>query len=113
MAAPPAGELNEYVDFQAPTVGRDAVGGFTQSFASSFNRWVSIRARTGDEFWIADQTRANVTHTITARYDTAITEAHQIVLGTRTFSIGAVLDRDGTRESMQLLCVEQTGGASS
>ena len=111
MAAPPAGALNNYVVFQTKTESRTTHGGFAESWSTAFSRWCRIRGRAGDEFFAADQTRANVTHMVTCRYDPAITTKHRISTGGRVLTIGAVLDRQGTKEKLELLCEEQAEGA--
>lgn len=86
---------------QEPTLGQ--VRTQPQTIATV---WARIEPLSGRELYRAQQVVAEVTHRVTIRARTGINEGMQVIYGTRSLGIGAVLNIEERGREMDLLCVE-------
>lgn len=68
--------------------------------------WASIEALRGREYFSAQQTVAQSDHRVIVRYRPDIEPEMRLVHGQRVFDVQAVLDREGTRRWLELICKE-------
>lgn len=104
-----AGELKQRVVVEAPTVARNAQGGFSETWATAEQRYAKIEPLTGREFFEAQRVDSDVTHMITMRYYSGLTTSHRITYGSRTFYIESVLNTDERDWKTVCMCTESTG----
>lgn len=70
------------------------------------NLWAEVRQINGQEIERARQMIATCSHVIAIRYREGVTEAMRVKFGELQFEIRAVLDADGSRRELQLVCGE-------
>ena len=104
-----AGELRDVWTLQRPVTSRDTYGGQTVTWETVCTLRCSTRAMSGREYLLAQQMSAAASHELTTRYQAGITTEMRLVNqdGTRTLQITAVLDPDGRRRELKLMCVER------
>lgn len=66
-----------------------------------------VRARTGAERYVGQGTSAQVEYSVIVDYTDGIDPAMQVIWGSRTFDITAILPVDGRRKQLELLCTER------
>jgi len=101
-----AGDLRHRVTIQQKTVTQDTYGATVETWAALATVWANIEALSGREFFDSQQTVAQADHRITIRYRADVKPTMRAVEGSRTFDIQAVLDREGRRRTLELLCRE-------
>jgi SPP1 family predicted phage head-tail adaptor len=87
-----AAKRRHQVQVQAPSVGKDALGGASQSWTTLFSTAVAITPLSGRELVAAQAMHAEVTHkvegTFRAEWANPVAAARfRIVFGTRVFNI--------------------------
>ena len=86
-----AGLLRDRVTIQQSTVGKDAEGGKTETWATFARVWVGIRPLAGRERYAQDQIQAEVDHEITLRTLVGFNPSMRILCDNgRVFSVRAV-----------------------
>src|SRR5690606_36528234 len=74
---------------------------------SSYARvWAAVEDISGREFWAAQQVQSEVTTRVRVRYLPGVEPSMRVLHAGRTLEIVAVLEPDGTRRELQLLCKE-------
>ena len=101
-----AGELRHRVTIQQKSISQDTYGAALETWSTLATVWANVEALSGREFFDSQQTVAQADHRITIRYRADIKPAMRVVEGTRTFEIQAVLDREGRKRTLELLCRE-------
>lgn len=101
-----AGELRHRVVLQAKTITRDDYGSPSPSYRSLATIWAGVEDLTGREFWEASKINSEVTSRIKIRYRAGIRPDMRIIFSSRTFDILAVLDPEGRRTELHLMCRE-------
>lgn len=97
-------ELRHLVTIQQLVETQNAYGeiiAVPQTFATA---WGSVEDLAGREFFAAQQINAEVTTRIRIRYLAGILPQMQAIANGRTYDILAVLDPDGRRRELQLMC---------
>ena len=95
MSNPEIGALRRRVTLQAPIRTTDAGGGVVVAWSTVAQLWAEIRSLSGTETVLTDSLQGRLTHEITIRRRTDVAPPMRLAMGTRTFVILAVLDRDG------------------
>jgi SPP1 family predicted phage head-tail adaptor len=103
-----AGEFRHRVDVQSKTEGRDAHGGFTESWSTDATRWAMVKPLVGREFTESNQTDARVTHRVTMRFYDGLTEDMRLLFGARVFGITSVRNIDERDALTVVMCLEDT-----
>jgi SPP1 family predicted phage head-tail adaptor len=101
-----AGQLRHRITLQALTAGQDTAG-------EPLVNWVDVAAGVpanvfdinGREYIAAQAVTNAVTTTIVIRYRVDVTAAMRVICDGVTYNIEAVLDKDGRRREMHLMCV--------
>lgn len=104
--SPAAGKLDQRVTIQSFTESQGTDGALTKSWITFATRWAMIEPTNGTERWRSDQVASEVTHRITMHYTAGVTSEMRIVLGSRTFDILSVVNRDEAGAMIEILAVE-------
>lgn len=101
-----AGELRHRITIQTLSATKDECG-HPVGWDDVATVWAKVEDLSGREYFIAKQaTATQVSTRITIRYRTDIKPEMRIVDGSRIFDIEAILDPDGRRRELQLMCQE-------
>lgn len=103
------GKLRHQIAIQSKTRTTDAVGGYTEAWATITGGtvWVSIVPVAGFEQYRADQLQEIVTHRITMRYLSGVTTAHRVLFGSIVYDIKSVINVQERGIEMVLLVEER------
>jgi len=101
------GKLRHQITLQAPTLTQDSLGVVSETWSDTATVCAQIEAISGREFFDAARVNAEVTHRIRIRHRPGIVPAMRVLEGTRTFDIHSVLDVDGRKRELTLMCVER------
>ena len=108
-----AGKLRHYVQLlSAPPANQpDSFGDVSGTYTPTGNAWVGIEPGSGREFWMAQQMRADLTHTITMRYRADVGPRWRIIWNdgnrVRTFELGSPLTTDERFFEMKFTAMEK------
>jgi len=108
-----AGKLRHQVQLTAPpdATKPDSFGDVSTAPTPAGLVWVGIVPGSGREFWMSQQTRADLTHIITMRYRSDVGPRWQIVWNdgfrTRTFELGPPLTTDERFFEMKFTAMEK------
>lgn len=102
-----SGRLRQRVSIVEPSATKDSFGGSTPGGGTVLATvWASIEALSARDL-VAAQSFASVgTHLIRIRWMSGVLAKQQVVYGTRTFQIQAVLNPNERTKVLNLLCVE-------
>lgn len=84
----------------------DELGQPIESWSEVATVWASVEDLTGREYQAAQSTQNPVQTRIRIRYRAGIQSSMRVLHGTDVYSIQAVLDRDGSKRELQLMCVK-------
>lgn len=104
-----AGKMPHRIKIQADTPTRDVLGAETSAWATiaGGNCWARIEPLSGQERWVAQQVNAESTLKVTMRYDSALTEQHRILFGSRVLQINAISNTDEMNKELVVMCSEE------
>lgn len=102
------GALRSRAALESRTDTPDGAGGGTAQWTTLAMLWVNLKPQRATDAYPSQGLRQTVTHTITLRYRTDITNAMRFRIGTRVFDINAVHDPDERRVRLQCACEERT-----
>lgn len=102
------GRLRHRITIQELTGIKDPLSGeiLGEDWQDVCTVWAEIKALRGREYFAAQQTIAESNHEITIRYRKGIKPTMRAVFNTRNFDIQAVLDKDGRKRYLTLICKE-------
>lgn len=104
-----SGFLRHRVELQARTLTQNATGEAVETFTTYATTWASVRPLTGRERFTAAQFAAEVTHEIGIRFRATRPKAQdRILFKGRVFRIDYAMVDDERRESIKMLCKEET-----
>lgn len=105
-----AGELNKRVSIELPTLTENDYGEMVETgYTVVGKRWAAIKPMTGQEYQLAQQTQANITHIVEMRSDCltrTLTPLHRLRHQGRLLNITRVFDVDEARKKVTLECKE-------
>lgn len=101
------GKLRHRITLQTPTLTQDSLGVVSETWSDTATVYAQIEAISGREFFDAARVNAEVTHRIRIRHRPGIVPAMRVLKDTRIFDIQSVLDVDGRRWELTLMCVER------
>jgi SPP1 family predicted phage head-tail adaptor len=101
------GKLRQQIQIIDPSSSRDSFGGSTPGGGTSLGTvWASIEALSGRDALAAQSFTSIGTHLVTIRWMPGILAKQQVIFGSRTFQIEAVLNPDERTKKLILICVE-------
>lgn len=102
-----SGELRHRVTIQQKTTAQDTYGQPIETWTNVATVWASIEDLRGREFIEARQVpAAEITTRVRIRYRTGIEPTMRVIYGSRTLEITAVIDPDGRKRELELMCQE-------
>lgn len=102
-----AGELRHKVVIQQESGIRDPDSGEIIPGWSTFAEvWAEVVDLSGREYWSAQQVQSQVSTRVRIRYLDGVKPTMRVAHGSRTLQIEAVIDPDGRRRELQLMCSE-------
>jgi len=99
-----AGDLDRRVTFQARTGAEDALGQPVDSWVPVGSAWAHIKFLNGVQAIKADKSTSVAQASIRVRYRQDIAPGMRAVLGTKVFSVLAVLPDESGREFTDYVC---------
>ncbi|MDP3059050.1 MAG: phage head closure protein [bacterium] len=100
------GELRHLITLQTPTITKDSLGVVSETWSDTASVYAQIEALSGREYFAVARVNAEVTHRVRIRYLRGIVPAMRVVAGAKALDIQAVLDVDGKKRELTLMCVE-------
>jgi SPP1 family predicted phage head-tail adaptor len=102
----PVAKMQHRLTVQTKSNVSDGQGGYTESWADSFDIWASIEPLKGWEKYQAMQVETPLTHKIIARYRAGITTAHRLKFGTRILHIKEVINENEAKAFLRIMAQE-------
>lgn len=102
------GDLRHRVTIQRPVPGRDERNQAITSWSDVGIVWAAVEAVAGNESRAAEHDVGTVGYRVTIRHRAGITPAMRVLHAGRVLGVKAVLDRDGRRRWLELICEEVT-----
>jgi len=103
------GDLRHKITIQEKTVTEDSEGIAAETWGDVATVWASVEDLQGREFFQAAAV-AEIIARIKIRYRPGIAPAMRVLFESRLFDIKSVIDPDGRRRELQLMCREVTSG---
>jgi SPP1 family predicted phage head-tail adaptor len=101
-----AGDLRHRVTIQLPVESQNDFGEVITTWQDYKTVWAVVLPLTGREYFASRQVNAEVTVQIQMRYIPGITPKMRVVEGSKVYEIEAVMDVEGKKKELQLLCTE-------
>ncbi len=106
-----AGQLNRRITLQSPVATLDSYGVPTPGWTDVATVWADIQPLTGRELVSADQMASVLTHQLTVRYsslltDTRVVAGYRALYKGRIFNIHAAMNEDESNVLVTLLASE-------
>lgn len=102
-----AGRYRHPVEIQHKSWVQDPLTGEMREDWTTYARvWAAVEDLSGREFWAAQQVQSEVTTRVRFRYLPGVEPSMRVLHAGRQLEIVAVLEPDGTRRELQLLCKE-------
>lgn len=103
-----AGRMNKRVILQSVATATDGYGAAdTETWSNTATLWAHIEELTGSEGFEAQQTASSLSHKVTIRYRTSVTQQQRLSYGGRILKINAVVNPGQLNERLELLCTEE------
>lgn len=101
------GEMRHRVTLQKPALSRSSTGQPSKNWETVTLLWAKIEDLSGREYFIAQQApTAQVTTRVTIRWRVGVKPEMRILYEDRIFDIKAVLEPEGRRRWLQIMCQE-------
>lgn len=97
-----AGEYRNYITIQTLATTQGSDGSSTEAWTTQISLWAKIHPISGREYYSAQQTQAELTHNIYARYTPGVAPEDRVSWGGRIFNILEVVNVDERGEEMIL-----------
>jgi len=102
-----SGELRHRVVIQQATTTHDEYNQPIQTWQDFVTVWAKVEDLSGREYFAAQEREsAEVKTRVTIRYRTDVQPNMRVVSGSRTFEIVSVIEPDGRKRELQLMCRE-------
>lgn len=101
----PAGAFDQRVTLQAKDVTRTGTGGEVVSWVDVVTVWARVEPIRGNEFFSAAQMQDATDHRVTIYYRSGVTRAMRVLWGDQPLDIVSVIDVNGRRENLELMCI--------
>lgn len=106
-----SGSLRHRIEIQHLVQGEDEYGDPVVEWQTFANVWAEVLDLKGREFWQAAQVQSEVTTRVRIRYLPGIESSMRVVHNDRTLEIDHILDPDGRKRELHLLCKTLDGPA--
>ena len=102
-----AGALRHRIEIQRNDGIRDPDSGeIIPGWTTVARVWAEVVDLSGREFWDSQQVQSEISTRVRIRYRDGIEPTMRVIHGDRTLEIQAVLDPDGRRRELHLMCRE-------
>ena len=101
-----AGQLRHRITIQTRTESTDAIGGYTETWATYYECWAAVWPIKSAEQLDAMKLENQITHRIRIRYRSGITTKHRVLFGERTFQIVSKMNPDERNIMLDLMSTE-------
>lgn len=99
-----AGRLDRRIVLQTPATTQNAIGEMVPTWSAVATTWAAIEDLTGREYQAAQAVQNGTETRIRIRWRAGVVPAMRVVAGDVIYDIQAVLDRDGSKTELQLMC---------
>jgi SPP1 family predicted phage head-tail adaptor len=100
-----AGTLNERITFQQATETRNVLGEMVPVWSDIATVWARVEGVSAREYLSAGQMDVTITHKVTIRYRSELTQKMRVIWRGRTLEIVSLLEHDN-RTRHELICTE-------
>jgi SPP1 family predicted phage head-tail adaptor len=100
------GSLNQRATIAAKTAVSDGGGGFADGWSTIATVWVRVEPAGGKDVFGPNRNESQTRYRLVLRRNAAIAAGQRVSIGTRSFTITAVLDEGPQAQTMTLLCEE-------
>jgi SPP1 family predicted phage head-tail adaptor len=101
-----AGRLNQRITLRQRAAGLDALGQESGSWTDVATVWASAEPLRGREFFAAGQVQTEASTRFRIRYLAGVVPTMQVVWNGAPYDINAVIDVDGRKHTLELMCVQ-------
>ncbi len=101
-----AGTLRHRVALQTSTDSRDAIGGVSEAWATTYTLWAAVEPLRGREYFDAATVQSAVDTRIRIRYHADLDTKMRVLWGTRIYDVYSVIDLWESHKEMHLMCQE-------
>lgn len=101
-----AGALRHRITLQQPIETQDEFGEVVITWQDVASVWAEVADLSGREFFAAMQTVSEITTRVRLRHRSDVETRWRMVVGARVLDIQAVIDPDGRKRELLLLCRE-------
>ena len=103
-----AGRRNQRITIEQSTPTPDAVGDDSRTWTEYAKAWAEIQTSSGNEFTRAQQVHSEMTHLLKTRWIAGVTTNMRVKRGSVYLNILAVFDPYNRKDTLHILCNEQT-----
>ena len=96
--------MNDRVTFQRPVVVRSTTGSETTTWADHVTVWATVKDVSGDQRFLADETRNSVETKILVKYRQDITERMRVLYRGRVMDILAIVEPSARMDYLDIRC---------
>jgi SPP1 family predicted phage head-tail adaptor len=100
------GKMRHRIELQSFSASKDSFGQEIKTYTTYATVWADVRQISGREMLNAQAAQSEITYRIYVRYNASIVITDRIVWDTRTLEINAVINTDGKKLMLELLCKE-------
>ena len=100
------GKFRHFITLQGQGTSRDAGGGISSGFSTIASVYANVVPKSGKEVYKQGKLVGSVTHEITIRYRTDITNASRISFNNKLFNIRSIIDIEQRNRYLKLMCEE-------
>ncbi len=101
-----SGSLRHTIQIEEAVITQNEVGEPVQTWSVTATRRASVEPLQGQEKFIAQQVKADVTHRVRLRYLDGLTPSKRIRFNGRLLNIESVLNADEKNREMEVMCTE-------
>ena len=98
------GQLRHQITLQGQGTTRDSGGGISSGWSTIASVYADIKPKSGKEVYAQGKLVGSVSHEITVRYRTDITNSSRISFDSKLFNIRAIINVDERDRFLKLLC---------
>ena len=100
------GKFRHFITLQGQGTSRDSGGGISSGFSTIASVYANVVPKSGKEVYKQGKLVGSVTHEITIRYRTDITNASRISFNNKFFNIRSIINIDERDRYLKLMCEE-------
>ena len=100
------GKFRHFITLQGQGTSRDSGGGISSGFSTIASVYANVKPKSGKEVYKQGKLIGSVTHEITIRYRTDITNASRISFNNKFFNIRSIINIDERDRYLKLMCEE-------